>query len=222
MGKGLFVTATGTDIGKTYVTALIVKKICEAGYTAGYYKAALSGADVVRESDAGYVKKESGIRQEDNTMVSYVYRNSVSPHLAAQMEGHPAEWRNIRKDYETVKQKFDYITVEGSGGIVCPIRWDEKERIMLEDIIQCFKIRSVLVADAGLGTINATVLTAEYMKRRDIGVSGIILNHYTGSRMQEDNKTMIEKLTGIPVIACVEPEAREIKIGLPELLGLYS
>ena len=55
MAKGIFVTGTGTDVGKTYVTALIVKKLVDAGIHAGYYKAALSGAESIEESDAGYV-----------------------------------------------------------------------------------------------------------------------------------------------------------------------
>lgn len=83
MGKGLFITATGTDVGKTYVTALIVKKLKEAGYHAGYYKAALSGAECIADSDAGYVKKVSGITQEDDTLISYLYKEAVSPHLAS-------------------------------------------------------------------------------------------------------------------------------------------
>lgn len=61
MGKGIFVTGTGTDIGKTYVTALIVKKLADAGIRTGYYKAALSGAKSIGDSDAGYVKKIAGI-----------------------------------------------------------------------------------------------------------------------------------------------------------------
>ena len=52
MGKGIFVTGTGTDIGKTYVTALIVKKLADAGIRTGYYKAALSGAKSIGDSDA--------------------------------------------------------------------------------------------------------------------------------------------------------------------------
>ena len=59
MAKGIFVTGTGTDVGKTYVTALIVKKLAGAGIHAGYYKAALSGAESIEESDAGYVKTVS-------------------------------------------------------------------------------------------------------------------------------------------------------------------
>ena len=63
MAKGIFVTGTGTDVGKTYVTALIVKKLADAGIHAGYYKAALSGAESIEESDAGYVKKIAGRQQ---------------------------------------------------------------------------------------------------------------------------------------------------------------
>ena len=57
MSKGLFITGTDTDIGKTYVTALIVKTLREAGYDAGYYKAAISGAPTVAASDAGFVNQ---------------------------------------------------------------------------------------------------------------------------------------------------------------------
>ena len=91
MAKGIFVTGTGTDVGKTYVTALIVKKLADAGIHAGYYKAALSGAESIEESDAGYVKKIAGITQEDSSLLSYLYQNAVSPHLAARIEGNPVD-----------------------------------------------------------------------------------------------------------------------------------
>ncbi|MFQ7614869.1 MAG: ATP-dependent dethiobiotin synthetase BioD [Roseburia faecis] len=97
MGKGIFVTGTGTDIGKTYVTALIVKKLADAGIRTGYYKAALSGAKSIGDSDAGYVKKIAGITQEDTSLLSYLYQNAVSPHLAAQIEGNPVDPEKIKK-----------------------------------------------------------------------------------------------------------------------------
>ena len=126
MAKGIFVTGTGTDVGKTYVTALIVKKLADAGIHAGYYKAALSGAESIEESDAGYVKKIAGITQEDSSLLSYLYQNAVSPHLAARIEGNPVDTETVKADFDRVKKEFDYVTVEGSGGIVCPIRWDEE------------------------------------------------------------------------------------------------
>lgn len=222
MCRGLFIIGTGTDVGKTFVTALILKKLKDMGLRAGYYKAALSGAEDIAHSDAGYVKKISGIDQEDSSMVSYLYQNAVSPHLAAKLEENPVELETIKRDFEKVCNRYDYVTVEGSGGIVCPIRWDGQEHILLEDIIKQLGLNTLLVADAGLGTINAAVTTVEYLVRHGISVSGIILNHYTGDRMQQDNLYMIEQLTNIKVVATVEPEAAELKIDEKDLIKIYK
>ena len=221
MSKGIFVTATGTDVGKTYVTALIVKKLRESGLNAGYYKAALSGADCIAESDAGYVNKTANIKQEENTLISYLYKNAVSPHLAAEIEGNPVDLEKVKADYEKVCQTYDYVTAEGSGGVICPIRWDDKH-ILLEDIIKMLGIPAVVIAESGLGTINSTVLTTEYLKAKGISVKGIILNNYTGGKMQEDNMKMIEEISGFPVIACVKPDDKDIDIDSKYLAGLYE
>ena len=221
MAKGLFVTATGTDAGKTYITALLVKKLSEAGLRAGYYKAALSGAETIAESDAGYVKRISGIDQPEESLLSYLYRNSVSPHLAARIEGNPVEPEKVRADFAKVAEAYDYVTVEGSGGIVCPIRWDE-QKLLLKDIIKELGLDTVIVADAGLGTINAVVLTVSYLKSKAIGIRGIILNHYSGGVMQEDNIRMIEELTGIPVVAVVRDGDDEIEISPESLCDMYG
>ena len=221
MAKGLFVTATGTDAGKTYITALLVKKLSETGLRAGYYKAALSGAETIAESDAGYVKRISGIDQPEESLLSYLYRNSVSPHLAARIEGNPVEPEKVRADFAKVAEAYDYVTVEGSGGIVCPIRWDE-QKLLLEDIIKELGLDTVIVADAGLGTINAVVLTVSYLKSKAIGIRGIILNHYSGDVMQEDNIRMIEELTGIPVVAVVHDGDDEIEISPENLCDMYG
>lgn len=218
MGKGLFVTGTGTDTGKTYIAALMVKKLYEAGHHAGYYKAALSGAASIEESDAGYVKRIAGISQPDDTLLSYLYESAVSPHLASRLEGNPVDMEKVKRDYLRVREEYDYVTVEGSGGIVCPIRWDEGQKILLEDIIKLLGLSAVIAADAGLGSINAAVLTAEYLKSRNIGIKGFILNRYHGGAMQEDNAEMIEKLTGVPVLAKVEEGGRELDIA-PETLA---
>ncbi|OUO77192.1 dethiobiotin synthase [Blautia sp. An249] len=222
MSKGIFVTGTGTDVGKTYVTALLVKKLRESGYKAGYYKAAISGASRIEESDAGYVKKISKIPQEEETLVSYLYQEAVSPHLAARWEGRPVEMEQVKKDFAKVKQQYEYVTVEGSGGILCPIRWDEKEKVMLEDVIQMLGLNLILVADAGLGSINATVLTTEYLKQKNRKVKGIILNHFTGTEMEEDNRKMIEELSGIPVIATVKPGQEDLETDGKTLASLYE
>ena len=211
MTKGIFITGTGTDVGKTYVTALTAKSLVESGINAGYYKAAISGAETVEESDAGYVKKVSEIKQDTNTILSYLYKNPLSPHLSAKIEGNPVEIEKLKKDFENVLTSHEFVLVEGSGGIVCPIRYDENSIIMLEDIIKAFELDTIVVADAGLGTINAAVLTVSYLNNKNINVRGIILNNYdNNSLMHRDNLFMIENLTGIKVIAIVPKNAKNI------------
>lgn len=222
MPKGIFVTATGTDCGKTYVTGLIVKKLRDCGINAGYYKAALSGADSIAESDAGYVNSFAGIGQEENTLVSYLYKNAVSPHLAARIEGNPVSVEKVKKDFSAVKEKYEFVTVEGSGGIVCPIRYDEHEKIFLGDIVKTLGLECLIVADAGLGTINAVVTTFEYMKNHGIGVKGLILNNWTGGFMQEDNRKMIEEMTGLSIISVVKPGDTELDTDISRLVSVYS
>ena len=119
--------------------------------------------------------------------------------------------------------QYDYVTMEGSGGIVCPIRYDSGAHIFLEDIIKELKLSTVLVADAGLGTINSVVLTTAYMKQRNIAVKGIIFNHFhEGNVMEWDNKKMVEALTGVPVIAFVKENDTEISMDADVLAALYE
>lgn len=222
MRKGIFITATGTDIGKTYVTALLIKKMRELGMNTGYYKAALSGAENITESDAGYVNSVADIGQEPETLLSYLYKNAVSPHLASSLEGNPVELGKVKTDFVHVTEKYDYTVVEGSGGIVCPIRYDDTCHIFLEDIINKLKLDTLIVADAGLGTVNAVVLTVEYMRQKKIGIRGIILNRYTGTVMQKDNIKMIEEITGLQVISLVEPAAKELIIDKNVLCKIFT
>lgn len=228
MAKGLFISATGTDVGKTYVTALLVKKLRQAGYHAGYYKAALSGTEQQPDGswlpgDADHVCRTAGIPQKAEEVVSYSYRTAVSPHLAARLEGNPPELDVIARDYQQWAQRYDYLTMEGSGGVVCPLRWDEEQQIMLTDVIQRLQLPVLLVADARLGSINATVLTVEYLRQKQIPIQGIILNRFqAGDIMEEDNKVMIEALTGVPVVATVAEQATDIALTAEQIAAFYQ
>lgn len=217
MSKGLFITGTGTDTGKTYITALLLKKLNESGYSSAYYKAAMSGNE--RDSsgdlipgDALHVKTVSGIEQPLAEMCPYIYETAVSPHLASRIEGSPLDMQTVKESYDGLTSRYDCIIAEGSGGILCPLRYDD-EKIFLEDVIKMLGLPCVIVADAGLGTINSVVLTVHYMKAKNIPIKGIILNHFhKGDVMEEDNKEMCEALTGIPVIACVGDNCTDLSI----------
>ncbi len=225
MHKGVFITGTGTDIGKTYVTALLVKKLYGTGADTAYFKAAVSGNERGADGrlipgDAAFVKRISGIPQPLDTMCRYVYEKPLSPHLAARLEGGPVDLECVKAEFDKLCEKYEYVVCEGSGGIVCPIRCDEKN-IMLEDIIKALDLPCIIVADAGLGTINSTVLTTEYMRAHSMKVSGIILNHYhEDSIMEKDNRLMCEQLTGLPVIAAVADDDTSLDIDTDVLRGI--
>lgn len=204
MAKTIFITATGTDIGKTYVSGLIAKHIKDKGLNIGYYKAALSGSNDIKDSDAWYVKQQADLLDSYDEMVSYTYKHAYSPHLAAQIEGNPPDIKIIKNAYKDISKKHDYMIVEGSGGIICPIRYDSNQKIFLEDIIKELNIPSLIIADAGLGTINSTVLTIEYMRSKNLKINGVILNRFEmANKMHEDNKKMIEEMTGVKIIGVV-------------------
>ncbi|MBW5378721.1 dethiobiotin synthase [Brachyspira pilosicoli] len=204
MAKAIFITATGTDIGKTYVSGLIAKHIKDKGLNIGYYKAALSGSNDIKDSDAWYVKQQADLLDSYDEMVSYTYKHAYSPHLAAQIEGNPPDIKIIKNAYKDISKKHDYMIVEGSGGIICPIRYDSNQKIFLEDIIKELNIPSLIIADAGLGTINSTVLTIEYMRSKNLKINGVILNRFEmANKMHEDNKKMIEEMTGVKIIGVV-------------------
>lgn len=227
MSHKLFITGTGTDVGKTYVTGLIVKKLAENDKNPGYYKAAMSGNERRADGslipgDAWFVQQTSGIRQPLEEMCPYVYENAYAPHLASRIEGNPVVMDVVKQGFLTVCEKYDYVTMEGSGGILCPICFDEA-KIWLEDIIRELNLPSIIIADAGLGTINSVVLTVEYMKMKGLPVRGIIFNHFhPGNVMEEDNISMCESMTGIPAIARVKPGDKSLDIDIDVLTSFYT
>lgn len=227
MSKALFVTGTGTDTGKTYITGLIVKKLQEARKNPAYYKAAMSGNErrpdgTLIPGDALAVQTMSGIDQSLTSMCPYVYEHAYSPHLASRLEGNPVVMDVVKHGFADVAADYDYVTVEGSGGILCPICFDEA-KIQLEDVVKELRLSSILIADAGLGTINSVVLTAEYMKIHGLPLKGIIFNHYhPGDVMEDDNIFMCEHMTGLPTLAKVQDGDTELDMNIDALCALYD
>ena len=227
MSKGLFITGTGTDLGKTYIAGLIVKKLADAKQSAAYYKAAMSGNDRRADGslipgDALFVQKTAGISQPLEEMCPYVYEHAYSPHLASRIEGHPVQMDVVKAGYYKVCSAYDFVTMEGSGGILCPICFDEA-KIQLEDVIRELHLPSILIADAGLDTINSVVLTVEYMKAKNLPVKGIIYNHYHGNDvMEDDNIFMCEYMTGLPTLAKVKDGDTELAMDVQDLMALYE
>lgn len=223
MAKKIFITATGTDIGKTYISALIIKKMREAGYNCGYYKPVLSGVfelgGKLVDSDANYVIDLANIPAAADECVSYWWKEAISPHLAAKRSNQNIDIDKIKYDFSQINKKYDYLLIEGAGGITCPLIIDKEEKYLLKDLIWELGLSTIIIADAGLGTINSTLLTVEYARANGIEVEGIILNNYESSNfMHWDNLEQIEALTGVNVVATVAKNANDIML----LEGLFK
>ena len=155
-------------------------------------------------------------------MCPYVYETAVSPHLASKLEGNPIDFTKLMQAYNSVLETYDYVTAEGSGGILCPLRHDGQE-ISLTDFVKAGELSCLIVADAGLGTINSVVLTHYYMMSHNISVKGIIFNNFEpGNRLHEDNLEMCEDMTGLKVLACVKKGDTDLDMSFESLEALYE
>lgn len=221
MGKGIFITGTGTDIGKTYVAALLVKALKNCGYQVGYFKAAASGNSLnadgsIKFIDGSTVKQIANLNQTEASMCPYLYEAAVSPHLAANIEGNPLEISTVNSAYAELASTYDYVIVEGAGGIICPLAVYENRNstvVWQTDVIKNLNLACLIVADAGLGTINACGLTSYYMQFEKLECRGIIFNRYSAENiLHRDNYRRCRELTGLPILATVGEHQTDLKL----------
>lgn len=222
MTKSVFITGTGTDIGKTYTSALIMKKLLQEKYNACYFKPVLSGAENIDGNlyagDIEYVKKISGHNADTSLLGSYIFEDACSPHLASQKANTPILLDKIINDYNKLKEKYSYILSEGAGGIICPFSNDDNP-IYTKDIIKTLNTNAVLVSTTNLGSINNAMLSIYYMQNHNINVQGIIFNGYTKSMIDDDNIDFILKHTNIPLLSVISHGESNIDIDIDKLFG---
>lgn len=167
----LFVTGTGTDVGKTFVSGLLL-----SGLDAAYWKPVQSGSP----TDTDFLKAATGCNPSKFKPEQYRFAEPVSPHLAAQMEG-----LQIQMDkFELPEHHEKHLIVEGAGGILVPLN----QQHMMVDLIENLHLPVLVVAHSTLGTINHTLLTLKELRHRKIEIFGVFLN---GPR-NRSNKQAIE------------------------------
>lgn len=222
--KSIFITGTGTDVGKTFVSGLLVKELVQRGANVGYYKPVLSGAQNINgelhAGDCEYVINKSGLSQNPLKSASYIFEEAVSPHLAAKNTGIKIDKNIIISDFNSFKK--DFLVVEGAGGITCPLEIDT-ETYLISDLIKDIDLNVVIVADAGLGVINAVLLTLEYAKYHGINVKGVILNKFIRNNiMYIDNLNTIENLGDTKVVGLVEIGAQNIEWLISDMKEIFN
>ncbi|MCM1992561.1 dethiobiotin synthase [Oceanirhabdus seepicola] len=211
MRSGIFVSGTDTDVGKSVVSAMLLYMLRENGINACYFKAALSGAlregDMLIPGDGRFVLEFAGVKEKYDRIIPHIYEIPVSPHLAGRIEGNRVSRDEIIRKYNELKEAYDYILVEGAGGLIVPLN---DQGYMTRDLINDLELDVILVSRAGVGTINHTSLSMEYAKDVGINIQGVILNGYSEENVAHvDNAKMIEKINDAKIIMKV-----------PELIGV--
>lgn len=205
MTQALFIAGTAPGVGKTTAAQALIDMLMDASYDAAYYKPIVSGTDSIPESDAGRVRAACGLEQDILTLTSYVFKDPVSPHLAAAQMMQPVDPDMIAADFASVSLLHDTTIVEGTGGIICPYTlYADGRRVMQADVVKALGLASVIVADSGPDTLNATLLTAGYMRAHDLPIVGVILNHFDARDLVcQDTLATIELLGDTDVVATI-------------------
>ena len=207
MGKAIFITGTDTNVGKTVITALIAKILLKKGKKVAVYKPVQCGnllSGKIKSPDLFLIKKLSGIK-EDWLFNDYSFKFASSPHLAAELENKKVDVKKIKTHYKSLLKKFDYVLIEGAGGLLVPLT----RNYAVLDLIKELNSAVIVVSRAGLGTINHTTMTLKLLKERKIKVMGVIFNYFKGGKIEEDNQKIISSLNNIEVLGIV-PYAKNI------------
>lgn len=193
MGKGIFIIGTDTDAGKTFVTTGLAYVLKQNNKNAIPYKPVQSGGN----GDTKFYKKMANLDYIMEEMNTYTLKEAVSPHLACNLENKKIDKELIISHYKKLINSYDYVIVEGAGGIVVPL---VDNKYYVYNLIKDLNLDVVIVARAGVGTINHTVLTNEFLKSQNIKAKGIIINQYNNKFYEDDNINQIEELTNLNII----------------------
>ena len=211
---GLFITGTDTEIGKTYVTALIAKTLHRAGRRVGVYKPAAS--DCRKEDgrlvadDAVAIWEAAGRPASLDEVCPQVFAAPMAPHLAARAEGRELDADLLRRGIDFWLDRSDIVLVEGAGGLMSPMSDDE----YVADLACDLGFPLIVVSANRLGTINQTMQTliTAATFRDGLDVAGIVLNHPVPPADDvslSSNRTEISSRAMAPVLAEVRWQQTE-------------
>lgn len=193
-----WVVGTDTDVGKTFVTTLLMRNLQKQGVRVTPYKPVQTG-EVYDGEQAYYfdtaMYEEYSLQLLDRENLNgYSFKEAASPHFAAQLEGQQIDTQQLLKQMQLLQQTWDVVICEGAGGLFVPL--DACGETTLLDVIVESKLPVVVVTRTALGTINHTLLTLEALTTRKIEVLGLVFNGDMGSRMEQDNiQTILQYYT---------------------------
>ncbi len=219
--RGLFVTGTDTEVGKTWVASLLAKSLVSAGHTVGVYKPAASGGRMEQGlcvcDDAVHLWNAAGKPGSIHEVCPQMFELPVAPHLAAIAEGKSIDESLLTDGLEKWRDQCDIVIVEGAGGWMSPI----SENLYIADIAERIGYPVLIVTANRLGTINQTLQTELAVASR-VGkekIAGIIVNDVcepsTGAEdvndpSQQSNADEIRKRIDVPFLGHVKWNQQDV------------
>lgn len=206
---GLFITGTGTDVGKSFVTAGLARALARRGRRVGIMKPVASGGrpagDRLIAGDTLLLKTAAGVDNPLETITPIVYREPLSPHMAARVENRVEPTATIRarilQAYQALRPGHDLMLVEGVGGLLVPLTNDW----FVADLAKELALPVLVVAADRLGVISDTLLTLEALARRDLRCAGVLLNRVDGGDYAATtNAEALAAVTDAPIFGPVE------------------
>jgi dethiobiotin synthetase len=174
----IFITGTGTDVGKTYVAASLIRHLRRMGRTVDALKPVVSGFDpaLPATSDPGILLKALGLSitpADIDRIAPWRFRAALSPDLAAQQEGKAIDVDGVIAFCRTaIDQRRDMLLIEGVGGIMVPL--DDRRTVL--DLMMALQLPLILVAGSYLGTISHTLSALDALFRRNLKVLATIVS----------------------------------------------
>ncbi|MEW6007809.1 MAG: dethiobiotin synthase [bacterium] len=192
--KGIFITGTDTGVGKTLITGLLGRYLLERGLNVVTQKwVDAGGLDI--KTHFRLMKKKPSLTID--YFSPYIFKFPCSPHLCSRIFNKPIEPDVIKKRFLFLKEKYDIVLVEGTGGLLTPI----SRKALLIDIAKELSLPILVVSRNKLGTINHSLLTIEALKNRNMEILGIVFNNPRREKEEilKDNPKIIKGLTKIKV-----------------------
>jgi len=207
--RGVFVTGTGTEVGKTVVAAVIARTLTTDGESVSVFKPAVTGLDDLFEADHELLRRAAGSDQSDEEIAPYRYGPPASPHLAAAMADEKIDPRRLLAGARAAAASADALVCEGVGGLLVPLSW-RVPRPIAEELARPYLIRDlavdlglplVVAASPGLGTINHTLLTLEAARGAGLDVEYVVLTPWPDAptAVEESNRETIAALGEVRV-----------------------
>ncbi len=211
MSRGVFITGTDTDVGKTIVTAGLLRQLRGTGVNAASMKPVQTGAEESTDGkltapDLMVHRKAAGFTpppDETDLMAPYLYEPACSPHLAGRMAGNYPDIGHITDCARQLEARYEVLLVEGAGGVYAPLT--ESETML--DLMKALGYPVLLVAHRGLGTINHSLLSIEALRSHGLEILGVIFNEIEDVQpdfIKKDNPTAVKSFGGVEILGNID------------------